>query len=300
MGMESKVLGALAAHAALWEIHVAPKPGLVDRLNRGAHGDMDYALFLRSAQALAPLWSLPGEVGLKGTPPEEALAPLRNHGIAMEGAMFQATGGVNTHKGLIYVLSLLLYGAGRTVFLGLPPVPEVVCALGGEPCRNAVRDELVPLLAGDPHRPLTHGEALFRSHGVTGVRGEAARGFPSLRRGGVPAFFYSLRQGNSWHDAALDALLVLMEICEDSNIMHRGGYDFWRGPYRQLVRASRRRLREGGPRGEILAALDETITSKRLSPGGAADLLTGTLFLALVASNSPRKGLSTPSPTPGV
>ncbi len=31
-----------------------PKPGLVDRLNNGAHHDMDHALFVRSITAIAP------------------------------------------------------------------------------------------------------------------------------------------------------------------------------------------------------------------------------------------------------
>lgn len=282
--MYAKVLGALATNATVWEVYIAPKPGLVDRFSPGAHGDMNYELFLRSARALAPLWAFQGEVGERGMPPEEAMGLLREHGLIMEQAMFQATGGINTHKGLIYVLSLLLYGAGRALFLKALPTPRTICALGGEPCRNAVAHELHPLGTGAPRRPLTHGEALFRSHGVTGVRGEASRGFPSLRRGGAPAFFHSLRQGNSWHDAALDALLVLMELCEDSNIMHRGGYEFWDGPYRRMVRAARRRLRQGASRGEVLEDLDAAFISRRLSPGGAADLLTGTLFLALTAT----------------
>ena len=282
--MDARILGALATNATLWEVYVAPKPGLVDRYSQGAHGDMDYALFLRSARALAPLWAFQGRLGAEGVPPEDALPPLRRHGLVMEKAMFEATGGVNTHKGLIYVLSLLLYGAGRALFLGLPPDPRTLCARGGEPCRNAVAHELLPLRSGEPPRPLTHGERLFRSHGVTGVRGEAARGFPSLRRGGIPAFFHSLRQGNSWHDAALDALLVLMELCEDSNIMHRGGYELWEGPYRRMVRATRKRLQGGASRAAMLEDLDHALMSRRLSPGGAADLLTGTLFLALTAT----------------
>ncbi len=44
--------------------------------------------------------------------------------------------------------------------------------------------------------------------------------------------------------------------------------------------------------------MDETLTSKRLSPGGAADLLTGTLFLALVASTSPEEGPLYPEARP--
>ena len=44
------------AEEALWqELELTPKPGLVDRLNNGAHHDMDHALFVRSITAIT-LW----------------------------------------------------------------------------------------------------------------------------------------------------------------------------------------------------------------------------------------------------
>lgn len=40
---------------ALWlELELTPKPGLVDKLNNGAHRDMDHALFARSIAAITP------------------------------------------------------------------------------------------------------------------------------------------------------------------------------------------------------------------------------------------------------
>ena len=41
------------AEEALWqELALTPKPGLVDKLNNGAHRDMDHALFTRSIAAI--------------------------------------------------------------------------------------------------------------------------------------------------------------------------------------------------------------------------------------------------------
>lgn len=44
----------LAAEALYREIRLTPKPGLVDRVNSGAHRDMNYALFMASIAAIAP------------------------------------------------------------------------------------------------------------------------------------------------------------------------------------------------------------------------------------------------------
>ena len=84
------------AEAALWqELELTPKPGLVDRLNNGAHHDMDHALFVRSITAIAPWLSRFTELGsdYADQPAGEQLRLLRPMGIACEQAMYAATGG---------------------------------------------------------------------------------------------------------------------------------------------------------------------------------------------------------------
>lgn len=52
------------AEEALWqELELTPKPGLVDRLNNGAHHDMDHALFVRSITTITPWLSRFTELG---------------------------------------------------------------------------------------------------------------------------------------------------------------------------------------------------------------------------------------------
>ena len=45
-------VGRLAVEAILVEVSVTPKPGLVDRNNSGAHKDMDFFTFMKSAASL--------------------------------------------------------------------------------------------------------------------------------------------------------------------------------------------------------------------------------------------------------
>lgn len=277
---DAKLLGALATWALLWEVHAAPKPGLVDRLSSGAHDDMNYDTFLASALSLAPHWPCQATVGFEIDDPQTAMTALRERGKIMEKEMLLATGGVNTHKGLVFALSLLLWGSGRLLSLGRRPCGRAVVEKASRLVQGCVAAELEPLKGCDVERPLSHGERLYLLHGVTGIRGEAEKGFPSITTSGLPALTASLRSGSTPEEAALDALLALMATCEDSNVIHRGGHSYWRQRYLPLVdgfRLSHRRWDEKKRR--HLQELDSLFRKDRISPGGAADLLACTLYL---------------------
>ena len=281
---EAEFLATAAYEASVREVMTTPKPGLVDSEGSGCHDDMDCALFLKSARALAPFWIRQARAGLDGTPPELAAARLRAAGVEMERAMAEATGGVNTHKGLVYLMSLLLYGAGYAVFSGVPRSAEAAADFAALAVRGAVERELGALLAGPPRRALTNGERLYVEHGVTGVRGEAERGFPSVINAGLPALRCALESGASFNDAGLAALLHIMLVCEDSNVMHRAGYEYWRGEYLVLAAAALRRFRAPSWNRAPLYELERKFMERRVSPGGAADLLSCTYFLHIFSS----------------
>lgn len=281
---EAEFLATAAYEASVREVMTTPKPGLVDSEGSGCHDDMDCALFLKSARALAPFWVRQACAGLDGTPPELAAARLRAAGVEMERAMAEATGGVNTHKGLVYLMSLLLYGAGYAVFSGAPRSAVAAAQFASLAVRGAVERELGALLAGPPRRALTNGERLYVEHGVTGVRGEAERGFPSVINAGLPALRRALDGGASFNDAGLAALLEIMLVCEDSNVMHRAGFDYWRGEYMTLTAAALRRFRAPSWNRAPLYELERKFMERRVSPGGAADLLSCTYFLHIFSS----------------
>ena len=99
---------------------LTPKPGLVDRRNSGAHRDMDIHTFLASARAIAPWWPRFVEVGAGAADvaAAESLPLVRPTGVLCEQAMLRATAGVNTHKGAVFALGLLCFGAGRLLAQG--------------------------------------------------------------------------------------------------------------------------------------------------------------------------------------
>ncbi len=274
------MLGTFATLASAWEAQVGPKPGLVDRFGSGAHDDMDYLTFLLSTCALSPYWPLQAKVGLDGTPPEKAMNRLRETGLEMERAMAGVTGGVNTHKGLIFALSLLLFGAGSCLSSTGRIDPHEAARLAGEAVKGTVRSEFHALSrSGDP-AGRTHGERLFLELGITGIRGEASSGFPSVLSRGLPALHRSLEAGASLHDAALSALFAIAAVCEDSNVIIRGGFDFWWDVHRRRMQELAAECPPYSPAFiEELHHLDAEYSSLGVSPGGAADLLSCTLFL---------------------
>lgn len=278
----------LATCALVREVTLTPKPGLVDERTRGAHTDMDVTTFLASAVALAPHFAACARLGLThgARPVDDSLvAALRAEGRAAEGAMFAATGGVNTHKGANYSFSLMLAATGMELARGdgLPfdaaatsRVLDTTAAIG----RRILDEDLSRVAArAEAGEALSHGERLFLERGVTGVRGEAASGYPALRQTLLP--YLRARAGHDANDTLLRAMLLLMGSLEDTNLLHRGGTAglAW-------AQAQARRVDAAGlGRVELareLRALDLAFTERNLSPGGTADLLSLGIYFGLL------------------
>ena len=272
-------LGEIASSACLEEVMLAPKPGLVDPENCGHHQDMNFATFLKSAEALAPHWKEQARIGFREDDLEKMMRKLRAHGMFMEKNMLLATGGVNTHKGLIYALSLLL-AAGAVACRARTTAPHRLCLLAAEIAGKSSLSELSDLSQRTPKRPLTHGERLFKEHGIRGIRGEVADAFPTIHQEGLPALIHVQETGGTRKDAALFALLKIMRRCEDSNVIHRGGLEYWQGEYRDSVDEALAYFDPLNPKDYFpLLRLQQQFEKRKISPGGAADLLACTLFL---------------------
>lgn len=273
------VIGTIAALACFDEIVTAPKPGLVDPLHSGCHDDMSWITFLCSASALAPFWRAQALEGIR-CPDVSALMPsLRRRGLEMERAMFAATGGINTHKGLVFALSLLAGAAGNCLRTGRC-APKDICARAAEIARPSCLEEFRSLSGREPGEAASHGERIFLKYGVGGIRREAADGFPAVLSHGLPALERSLAGGASLNDAALAALFAIMAHCEDTNVIHRAGFEFWRGKYKMAAARAASKFDPARPgKYEALQELEALLTANRASPGGAADLLACTLFI---------------------
>ena len=102
--VNSARLGRLAIASLHAELALAPKPGLVTPFDTGSHRDMDAGTFLRSLFALRHYFIAVADAGASAAP----FQTLRAHGIAAEISMLHATAGINTHRGAIFSLGLLV------------------------------------------------------------------------------------------------------------------------------------------------------------------------------------------------
>jgi triphosphoribosyl-dephospho-CoA synthase len=261
-------VAAIAEQSLLLEVSTYPKPGLVSDVDNGSHTDMDAAMFRRSAAAIRPFFR---ELVVAGVCNAE-MATLRRIGLRAERSMLEATRGVNTHRGAIFGVGLLCAAAGlRASDYGCVNVP-----LGWLVAARWGRD-----IEGGPQVPDSHGQMASRRYGAGGARQEAARGFPSVYEIGLPALRAAMRATAGDAAAArVQACFALIAKLEDTNLLHRGGADGLR--YAQQL--ARRFLDAGGvrqPRWQARAvAVHDAFVARRLSPGGAADVLAMSMVAA--------------------
>lgn len=279
----SETVSAMAHKAVLMEAGASPKPGLVCPDHNGAHKDMDHALFVASADSLHPYFLECAALGLAhaAEPPETVFPLLREAGVRAEKAMFAVTGGVNTHKGMIFSMGLITAGAGRVLSGNVAARPEIVAAEAGAFVKGIVARDLEPLKRALPGRPLTAGERLYLEHGIPGIRGEAENGFPSAL--GAFRLLQSLLRVGTDLDAALPhVLLHLIATNDDTNLVWRGGME----GLAYARAAAGEALDKGGmqtPQGrERVVAMRDEFVRRNLSPGGSADLLAVASFFWLL------------------
>ncbi len=247
-----------ARRALLEELAAYPKPGLVSPVDPGSHDDMDADTFRAAIGAIAPFFGDLARAGGDGA----AMGELRRIGLRAEAAMRRATGGVNTHRGAIFGLGLLAAAAGS----------GDAGALG-----DVVRHRWGAAILAGPQRTDYPGARVRRRYGAGGAPAEAASGFPTLYRVGLPTL-RRVRAGRRG-DPHVETCMALIAAGGDTNLLHRGGL----GGASFARSAACDFLARGGTERpgwqHAAGALHHAFVSRRLSPGGAADLLSMTLFV---------------------
>jgi triphosphoribosyl-dephospho-CoA synthase len=277
----------LAEESILTEAVLTPKPGLVDAKDSGAHKDMDIFTFLRSAVSLRDgfidmfISGYEGNADLK-----ELLKSLRPKGMDIEAQMFQATKDVNTHKGIIFSMGLLLSAVGHYIKNmdhkddKLPEFrktdTDAVLLIIQSMTKGIISEDFRDL---KNKSVLTHGERLYMDYGFTGIRGEAEKGYPILGNKVMPLLRDSKDRQRSYEKRLLEILMILMSEVEDSNIVSRGGMEslhYVRNRAKDFISA-------GGMNNplamEELKSMNQDFVERNLSPGGSADLLSLAIFL---------------------
>ncbi|MCX3310584.1 triphosphoribosyl-dephospho-CoA synthase [Pantoea vagans] len=269
---QSSQLATMARDCLIDEARLSPKPGLVDSRGNGAHQDLTLALMERSAHSLMPAflalarhsWLRPADIALR-----ETVGRLGRDG---EQQMMAATGGVNTHRGAIWALGLLVSAAAmHGGAASADQLTRTAAALASLP------DHAAPKL-------FSKGLKATHRYQVPGAREEAQQAFPHVMKLALPQLLTSRAVGASESEARLDALMAIMTSLSDTCVLSRAGMT----GLNAMQQGARAVLLAGGCRtaaGQVaLSQLDRRMLALNASPGGAADLLAATLFIDRVCS----------------
>lgn len=234
--------------AIVREVSLHPKFGLVTKESSGSHKDMNYYTFMKSKDAI--------EEGLReyikeGFNEQLDINELIQIGKNTEQAMFQATRNINTHKGLIFLLGLLLPNITKMLYYGDQNIQSNIQKLS----EQVIKDYYDTIIH---KRVLSHSDIIYLKYGVKGIRDEALNGLPLL-----------FKKKNRHHD--LDYLIFYMSELNDTTIIHKTDLE----TLKQVHKDMKSLLQKGGYLNNELEVykLTKQYMKKNISPGGSADYL---------------------------
>lgn len=282
-------IGEAVLQGILLEVTTFPKPGLVTPISRGAHDDMNLQTFILSSATIAPCFTLCAEQGSihQGTL-IDLLMRIRPIGIEYERRLLLRTNGVNTQRGILFSGSILAAAAGyisaHSGSFEYANVSNTVREICSGLCQRDF-SKIGQGLDSVMKTKNTAGEQLFLRYGVTGIRGEAEAGFPTVLQYGLPALTRGLMAGYGMRRALAYCLLVIMTQCDDTTILWRGGQEALiqlKQHANAIVSAEIDEIFESDAKILQWESLNQFCLENRLSPGGSADLLAITVAMYLL------------------
>lgn len=271
------IIAHLATQALQAELDTTPKPGLVDKDNNGAHRDMDYALMQRSIDTLHPYFVKLALLGCADTLPSHTA--IRDAGIEAEKAMLSATNGVNTHKGALFSMGLAVVAAAHEERKIAANEEQILKERnGGEDVLVSLQTTIKALAASFPDTNGTHGsKAKLLSKGTTAIKGaldNAREGYEMLFAEWLP-FYIERRKEHDAHTLHKTLLRIMCDL-DDTNVIYRTDL-----ATAEEVKQEARALLDSFSE-TALKDMDRHYTTRNISPGGAADMLSLTIFIGSI------------------
>ncbi len=263
------------------ELMLTPKPGLVDDYDRGGMDEaVDMSVLLKGINAITPYLTDLFYAGYGWEKePEFMFDALRPLGDQAETSMFRATGGIDTHRGLIFSMGIICAAAGYDY------------AQRGENRVASILKLTERIMKGpvgrfydgiNQDRPRTNGESIFLKYGIRGIRGEAENGFPIIRRVSLPAMAeYRRKHPDPEQNSAIltNVLLHIMTALEDTRVISQsdpGGLRWVQNRARYILALGGAFTREGM---DEIWDWNDDCSSIHISPVGSGEILAATLFL---------------------
>lgn len=222
--------------------------GCVGIHDTGSHDDMDATTFIDSIEAVKSKIKHIKEID------STCFTSLREFGLSVEHAMFKATKGINTHKGFIFILTLVY--AGLVSSESYEDIPDQISLLSKD-------------LFLDFETSNTHGSRIYHQYKIAGVRGAAYNGFSDYFTTLVPLFMSNT-------DITRIYLIIISQI-EDTNILHRSDYESYLDIKNKALAISNEPTH--------WPSFNQECISKNISCGGSSDVLACSLILYKICTH---------------
>ena len=276
--MNNKNIATLATKALLYEVSISPKAGLVSRLSNGSHKDMNFYTFIDSSLALHNYFLNCFDYGqekLFSCP--NFFKDLREVGKVAEKEMYEATKGINTHKGTIFSMGILLAVLG----VHLKENKEIDLKILSEKIKEMCKPLLNEL--EDADNISTYGEKAYKEYHLTGARGLAISGYEIVLLDGINKL-RDFCKTLDFETACILLLFYYMSVLDDTNIVNRASIRTLKEVQilsKELFEQHRKKLVKENIKNSM-SKLNDIFIEKNISAGGSADLLILTIFIHLL------------------
>jgi len=193
---------------------------------------------------------------------DEVFPKIRVLGLQAEQAMYKATNNINSYKGLIFNLGILVSAYGY-IFVNhhdLENIYDVVQSMS----KNILKDF--------NKSNSTFGHYAYEQYNILGARGEVHKGIPNVKKalGYLKDFSQSSR---------INTLMYLISVTDDTVLLKRSK-DI--DQYKEIKKMFKEKVNSST---EEIIELDKYCIKNNLSFGGSADLLILTIFLKKIGLN---------------
>jgi len=278
MKMNNKNIATLATKALLYEVSISPKAGLVSRLSNGSHKDMNFYTFINSSLALHNYFLNCFDYGqekLFSCP--NFFKDLREVGKVAEKEMYEATKGINTHKGTIFSMGILL----AVLSVHLKENKEIDLKVLSEKIKEMCKPLLNEL--EDADNISTYGEKAYKEYHLTGARGLAISGYEIVLLDGINKL-KDFCKTLDFETACILLLFYYMSVLDDTNIVNRANIATLKEVQilsKELFEENKKTLEKESIKNSM-SKLNDIFIEKNISAGGSADLLILTIFIHLL------------------
>ena len=238
------------------ELKLSPKFGLVTPFDSGSHCDMNYQLMIKAKEAIIQPLTAMFFTGYDANGYDKLFTRVRQIGYEAEQMMMRATNNVNAYKGLIFSLGLAITAAGYAIGHNL----------SFSSIFDSVRIMTEKIMDEFSSENGSFGLEAWKRYGFGGARQEAFLGLPSVQMALPILTDFSSKN-------LMMTLIAIINKCEDTVLLKRCGS-------LENYHIAKRKIASIYEYDElVIDNITEWCKQRKISFGGAADLLVVTCFL---------------------